>query len=130
MSTDYGFGLASDEQINNGDVTDAYFVRTEEALEQLGSNPHVYAEITADQFSDGESEVFCGLKEALHLLEGLPVDVFSMPEGESFDGGAVMAIEGNYRDFARFETPLLGLLSQASGYATVRGPVRIPIWQS
>lgn len=118
MSNEYDYGLADNDTISDGDVTDAYFLRTEEALEQAGHNPYVRAEVTADQFSDGESEVFCGLKETVELLEGLPVTVYSIPEGAEFDGGPVMLIEGNYQDFARYETALLGLLSQASGYAT------------
>lgn len=114
----YGFGTASETKIENGGVTDAYFLRTEEALDELESNPFVKAEVTADQFPDGDSEVFCGLKESINLLAGLPVDVYSIPEGAEFDGGPVMLITGYYRDFARYETALLGLLSQASGYAT------------
>jgi len=114
----YGFGTADNETIEQGGVTDAYFLRTEEALDELGSNPFVKAEVTADQFPDGDSEVFCGLKESVNLLAGLPVDVYSIPEGSEFGGGPVMLIAGRYRQFLRFETALLGLLSQASGYAT------------
>jgi len=34
----YGFGTADDETIEQGGVTDAYFLRTEEALDELGQN--------------------------------------------------------------------------------------------
>jgi len=118
MNNEYNYGLADEATISNGGVTDAYFLRTEEALEEAGHNPYVRAEVTADQFPDGESEVYCGLKEVVGLLEEKPVDVYSIPEGAEFDGVPVMLIDGNYRDFARYETALLGLLSQASGYAT------------
>jgi nicotinate phosphoribosyltransferase len=104
--------------IDDGRATDAYFLRTEEALEQAGRNPPVVAEVTVDQFPTGEFEVLAGLKDAAHLLEGLPVDVDALPAGTSFDGGPVMRIEGNYLDFARYETSLLGFLSQASAFAT------------
>lgn len=114
----YGYGTASETAIDDGEVTDAYFLRTEEALEYLKENPLVKAEVTADQFPEGEDEVFCGLKEAINLLAGLPLDLYSIPEGAEFDGGPVMLIEGHYADFARYETALLGLLSQSSGYAT------------
>jgi nicotinate phosphoribosyltransferase len=114
----YRYGLSNRYAIDNGNVTDAYFERTEEALAELDSNPRVKAEVTADQFSDGESEVFCGLKEACELLEGLPLNMYALPEGSEFDGRPVMLIEGHYEDFARYETALLGLLSQSSGYAT------------
>jgi nicotinate phosphoribosyltransferase len=76
------------------------------------------AEVTADQFPSGEFELLAGLKDAAHLLEGLPVDADALPEGTLFDGGPVVQIEGRYLDFARHETALLGFLSHASGMAT------------
>ncbi|MFP4530685.1 MAG: nicotinate phosphoribosyltransferase [Halodesulfurarchaeum sp.] len=112
------FDIIPPEQIASGDATDAYFDRTVETLEAAGRNPHVVAEVTADQFADGEFELLAGVKDAVTLLEGHPVDVWALPEGTLFDGGPVMQIEGNYLDFARFETSLLGFLSHASGIAT------------
>lgn len=114
--TDYD--IVSRDQIDRGDATDAYFLRTEEALDEDDRNPPVVAEVSADQFCDGEWEVFAGLKNATALLEGVPVDVDALHEGRLFDGGPVMRIEGNYRDFARYETSLLGFLSHASAIAT------------
>ena len=53
------------------------------------------------------------------LLEGHPVNVYSMPEGTIFHPyEPVMQIEGYYKEFGIFETALLGILSQASGIAT------------
>jgi len=98
--------------------TDAYFDRTVKALDHAGENPSVVAEVTADQFGSGTDEVFAGLDEALELLDGVPVTVEALPEGSVFDGGPVMRLSGNYRDFARYETELLGYLSHASGFAT------------
>lgn len=112
------YNLITDAQIDNGDATDAYFERTEAALREAGRNPKVVAEITADQFSDGDFEVFTGLPSAVELLAETGVDVDAVPEGTLFDGGPVMRITGNYLDFARLETSLLGFLSQASGIAT------------
>ena len=100
------------------ETTDAYFERVEETLDYANKNPLVTAEVTADQFPDGESEVYAGLDEALEILEGLPVTVETIPEGTLIDGGPVMNIHGRYRGFARYETPLLGVLSHASGIAT------------
>ncbi|WP_435334728.1 nicotinate phosphoribosyltransferase [Haloarchaeobius sp. TZWWS8] len=104
--------------IREGRATDAYFERTERALEHAGRNPTVVAEVTADQFPTGEFEVLAGLENAARLLEGYDVDVDAIPEGRLFDGGPVMRIEGQYLEFARLETSLLGFLSQASGFAT------------
>lgn len=117
--TDSGpFDFLGSEAIQDGRVTDAYFDRTVEALEHAGKNPHVVAEVTADQFPTGEFEVLAGVKDLAHLFEDLPVDVDALPEGQLFDGGPVARIEGEYLDFCRFETALLGFLSHASGIAT------------
>ncbi|MDR5656592.1 nicotinate phosphoribosyltransferase [Halodesulfurarchaeum sp. HSR-GB] len=112
------FDIIPPETIASGKATDAYFDRTVETLEATDTNPHVVAEVTADQFSDGEFELLAGVKDAVELLSGLPIDVWTLPEGTLFDGGPVMRIEGNYLDFARYETSLLGFLSHASGIAT------------
>jgi nicotinate phosphoribosyltransferase len=112
------FDIVGEEAILSGRATDAYFDRTETTLRHAGKNPHVVAEVTADQFPDGGYELFAGLKDAAHLLAGHEVDVDAIPEGRLFDGGPVMRIEGPYLEFARLETSLLGFLSHASGIAT------------
>jgi nicotinate phosphoribosyltransferase len=112
------FDIVPTAAIRDGRATDAYFDRTVATLEHAGKNPRVTAEVTADQFPDGDFEVFAGLEDAVTLLSGLPIDVDAMPEGTLFDGGPVLQITGRYRDFARYETSLLGFLSHASGMAT------------
>lgn len=113
-----GFDIVPSEAIASGRATDAYFDRTVETLEAAGKNPHVVAEVSADQFPTGQFEVFAGVKDVAHLLAGLPVDVDALPEGTLFDGGPVLRIEGQYQSFARYETSLLGFLCHASGVAT------------
>ena len=115
---DPDFDALTPAAVADGRATDAYFRRTEAALAHAEVNPRVVAEVTADQFPDGDFEVFAGLSAAVDLLVGLPVDVDAMPEGRLFDGGPVMRIEGPYRAFARYETSLLGLVSHASAVAT------------
>ncbi|ELZ92947.1 nicotinate phosphoribosyltransferase [Haloferax mucosum ATCC BAA-1512] len=112
------FDIVGPEAIREGVATDAYFQRTEATLKHAGRNPRVVAEVTADQFPDGNYEVFAGVKDAAALLSGRDIDVDAMREGLLFDGGPVMRIEGDYLEFARFETSLLGFLSHASGCAT------------
>ncbi|WP_256402114.1 nicotinate phosphoribosyltransferase [Halorubrum salinum] len=112
------FDIVGADAIRDGRATDAYFDRTETALRRAGRNPRVVAEVTADQFPDGEFEAVAGLKDAVALLAGRDVDVDAIPEGRLFDGGPVMRIEGPYLAFARLETSLLGFLSHASGIAT------------
>jgi nicotinate phosphoribosyltransferase len=114
--TDYD--IVSPEAIDAGRATDAYFDRTVEALEHAGKNPHVVAEVTADQFPTGEWSVFAGVKDAARLLEGRPLDADALREGQLFDGGPVLRIEGSYLAFCRLETALLGFLSHPTGIAT------------
>ncbi len=119
------FDTVTDAAIASGEATDAYFLRVEESLRHLDENPRVVAEVTADQFPDGEFEVFAGLKDAAALLEGRDLNVYALREGQLFDGGPVMLIEGPYLEFARLETSLLGFLSHASGFATAALEARL-----
>jgi nicotinate phosphoribosyltransferase len=117
--TDSGpFDFLGADAIRAERATDAYFDRTVEALEHAEKNPEVVAEVTADQFPDGEFEVLAGLKDLAKLFEGYDVNVDALPEGQLFDGGPVARIEGEYLEFCRLETALLGFLSHASGIAT------------
>jgi nicotinate phosphoribosyltransferase len=119
------FDIVDADAIRSGRATDAYFDRTATTLETAGRNPHVVAEVTADQFPTGSFELFAGLKDALALLAERPVDVHALPEGTVFDGGPVMRIEGPYLSFARLETSLLGFLSHASAIATAALDCRV-----
>jgi nicotinate phosphoribosyltransferase len=112
------FDIIAPETIREGRATDAYFERTVETLEYAETNPHVVAEVTADQFPTGEFEVFAGIEDAARLLAGRDIDVNALREGQLFDGGPVLTIEGPYLEFARLETAILGFLSQPSGIAT------------
>jgi len=116
--TDLSFDIVPPETIRSGEATDAYFERTESTLRAADRNPHVAAEVTADQFPDGEFELLAGIKDAAALLSDRSLDVDAIPPGRLFDGGPVLRIEGPYLEFARLETSLLGLLSHASGIAT------------
>ena len=121
---DNPFETLSPESILDGSATDAYFLRTETTLEHAGKNPHVVAEVTADQFSTGEFEAFAGISDVAHLLDGRDLDAAAIREGRLFDGGPVMRIEGPYLEFARFETSILGFLSQASAFLSAAIDVR------
>jgi nicotinate phosphoribosyltransferase len=125
MSEHGPFDIVSTEAIREGRATDAYFDRTVEALEHAGKDPHVVAEVTADQFPTGAFEVFAGVADLARLFEGYDIDIDALPEGQLFDGGPVARIEGSYLDFCRLETALLGFLSHASGIATAALEARL-----
>jgi len=86
----------------------------------------VVAEVTPGELpEEWPWGILCGIEEEAHLFEGCPVDVYAMPEGsvvyhEDHKGvrEPVMFIEGPYGEFCLLETPLLGLICQASGVAT------------
>ena len=127
------FIMANDKEIKEGKVTDIYFVRTEEILKAKKlHNVEVNAEITISSVPNGwKWVVYAGLREVLKLLEGLPVDVYSIPEGtiisrEDINGIRipVMNIRGPYAAFAIYETPLLGFLAAATGVATKAARIR------
>ena len=117
---DRTYDLLSPAEIDSGRATAAYFLRAEEILDHLDEDPHVVAEVSAPE----SWTVLAGLKDAARLLEGHPVDVYAPPEGTVVSGGPVLRVEGPYRAFARYESPLLGFLAHASGIATAAMEVR------
>ncbi len=122
------FLIAKPEEVKNGLVTDAYFLRTEEVLEGLDKNPYVVMELFTKSFPDKNYlfGVLLGVYEVAKLLEGLPIDVYAMEEGEIFfPYEPVIQVTGRYKDFARYETSILGFVSFLSGIATKSARVRI-----
>lgn len=72
------------------------------------------------------------MNEVAALLEGLPVDVLAMEEGEVFlaNPGSVvyepvMRVEGRYLDFCVYENPVLGFLCSESGIASKSARIRL-----
>lgn len=125
------FLIANDDEIKKGLTTDIYFKRTEKILLEENINKIVWAEFTASSIPY-EFVVFAGLEESAKLLEGKEIDLWAIKEGTIFKGVdingipvPVMAIEGNYVNFAIYETPILGFICQASGIATKAARFRI-----
>ncbi len=114
------FHVATGEEIKRGGTTDIYFNRTKEVLMAKGIKRNVVAEVTCSGLPDGYPwGVLAGVDEVAELFEGYDVDVYSFPEGSIFyEREPVMTIEGEYSVFCELETPLLGLVCQASGIAT------------
>ncbi len=103
-----------------------YFQYAVEALDYAGINPKVTMEVYTRKtpFSDNWA-VVCGIYEVAKLLEGLPIDVDSLEEGEVFLTDPelamyepVLRISGKYREFAKYQNPILGFLCQSSGICT------------
>ncbi len=108
------FLIVRDEDIKSGVVTDKYFIWTEKILREKKVNPYVVAEFTTSRWG-----IFSGLNDVLKLLEGMKVDLYAMPEGTLFfPHEPVMVVVGNYLEFARFETTMLGFICHSSGVST------------
>lgn len=127
------FYTATDEEILEARTTDVYFQRTRSILDATHhADTPVVAEVTASSLPrDWPWAVLSGLEEATNLLEDHPLDLWTLPEGTIFRSRAangpllpVAVIQGPYGAFCELETPLLGLLCQASGVSTAAARVR------
>lgn len=123
---------ATHEEIKQGLTTDIYFVKTKEILQKMGRDD---AEVVAEIFGR-RSGVFAGLAEVKVLLDGLGLEVWSLEEGDAFQGKeVVMRIHGRYSHFGVYETAILGILASSSGWATAargqgsgRGQAGFVLW--
>ncbi|MEM0075059.1 MAG: nicotinate phosphoribosyltransferase [Conexivisphaerales archaeon] len=127
------FWISTDKEIKDAIATDYYFLNTEKALLKSGLNPKVTMEVYARKLPYKQQwGIVSGIYEAAKLLEGLSVDVDAMEEGTLFvtpeeNAGyePVMQIRGRYAVFARYETPLLGFISSATGFITKAARIRL-----
>lgn len=110
-----------EEEIASGLATDIYFLRTREVLEKEGlGDVKVRAELHIYGLPEGyDFAVIAGVPEAIRLLEGKPVDVYSVREGSVVkERWPIMVIEGPYSSFITYETSILGILRHYSSIAT------------
>jgi nicotinate phosphoribosyltransferase len=107
-------------EILSGESADVYFSRAEEILTKEGLDPVVAMEVFARR-----EAVLCGIDEVKVLL----ADVFRDHESDALvealsDGDliapkeVVLRIRARYRSFGLYETAILGILAQSTGWAT------------
>lgn len=106
-----------------GETADVYFDRARRILAAEGLDPVVTMEIFAR-----EEAILCGAEEALAYLRrilGGAAAVDPQPVVESLHDGdrigrkeVVMRIAARYSSFGLYETAILGILSQSTGWAT------------
>src|SRR3990172_2038235 len=127
------FFVATPEEIRAGRTSDVYFHRTLEIRRKAGRDREpVVAEVSTGGLPNGWPwGVFCGLEEVVHLLRDRNVSLWAIPEGSLFPPKTprgvplpVIVLEGPYGDWAVYETPLLGMVCQASGIATRAARIR------
>jgi len=106
---------ATHAEILSGATTDVYFVHTLEILRSLGlADTPVVAEIFAAR--DG---LLAGVDDVRYALRDAGVTIESLRDGDAFaPREIVMRIEGPYSRFGLFETAILGMLAQPSGWAS------------
>lgn len=130
---DRSFWIASEDEIKSASTTDVYFLNTLQVLRKKKINPRVRMEVYARTLPEEKLwGVVTGIYEVGKLLEGLPVTVQSMDEGEIFQADAssvlyepVLQIEGNYADFAPYENAILGLICSSTSVSTKAAHLRL-----
>jgi len=108
-------------EILSGDSADVYFARAASILEREGLDPLVTMEVFARQ-----DAVLCGIDEAKnligHVLAAADPDetrVEALSDGDRIGPKEiVLRIHARYRRFGLYETAILGMLAQSTGWAT------------
>jgi nicotinate phosphoribosyltransferase len=113
--------IASEDEVLRGEITDIYFDRTVEILKKKGLEElKVRMEVHLYGLPRGYNwAVFAGVEEVIKMLEGVNINLYSLPEGTLFtEVEPLMLIEGKYINFAKYETAILGILRHASSIAS------------
>src|SRR3954451_3478614 len=108
-------------EVLTGDSADVYFARAEEILSREGLDPVVVMEVFSRQ-----AGVLCGIDEAkvllAHVLGEAPESeavVEALNDGDAFEPKeVVLRIRARYRAFGLYETAILGMMAQSTGWAT------------
>ncbi len=99
-----------------GDTADIYFLRAHRVMEAEGVNPTAAMEIFPHR--DG---LICGMREVGALLgKALPqgAEVWGLEDGEPISAHeVVLRVKAQYLSYAVYETAILGILAQESGWA-------------
>jgi nicotinate phosphoribosyltransferase len=108
-------------EIMSGESADVYFARAETVLQREGLDPIVTMEVFARQ-----DAVLCGIDEAKNLIGHVLADCDPAETAvEALDDGdligpkeVVLRIRARYRRFGLYETAILGMVAQSTGWAT------------
>ena len=108
-------------EILSGESADVYFARAESILEREGLDPMVVMEVFSRQ-----AGILCGIDEAKNLMghvlgdaDPSEVAVEALDDGDAFaPKEVVLRIRARYRRFGLYETAILGMLAQSTGWAT------------
>jgi nicotinate phosphoribosyltransferase len=108
-------------EILSGDSADVYFARAATILEREGLDPIVTMELFARQ-----DAVLCGIEEAKNVLghvlataDPAETAIEGLDDGDAIGPKeVVLRISARYRQVGLYETAILGMLAQSTGWAT------------
>jgi nicotinate phosphoribosyltransferase len=105
-------------EVISGDTADVYFVRTIDILRKENLNPVATMEVFSSR-----AGLLCGVEEVKALLaevlSGDAREVWALDEGENMGSKeVVLRITAPYQSYGVYETAIVGLLAQSSGWAT------------
>lgn len=106
------------QAVLSGETADVYFANTIEILRRERLNP-----VATMQVFTSRAGILCGIEEVKALLDkALPGDnreVWALAEGEPMEQReVVLRITAPYQSYGLYETAILGMLAQTSGWAT------------
>lgn len=116
-----GIRRSPSREILSGDSADVYFSRADEILAKEGLDPVVAVEVFARR-----DAVLCGIDEVKVLLAHVLRDadpaetaIEALSDGDKIEPKeVVLRIRARYRAFGLYETAMLGILAQSTGWAT------------
>ncbi|SHJ81767.1 nicotinate phosphoribosyltransferase [Paramaledivibacter caminithermalis] len=121
ISEDRRIHSATHEEILNCATTDIYFLRTLDILKEMGLDKTT---VTAEIFPR-KPGVFAGIEEVKNILKHTNIEMWTLDEGDEFSPkDTVVRIKGPYREFAAYETVILGALASACGWATAAREIK------
>ena len=108
-------------EILSGDSADVYFARAASIMEREGLDPIVTMEVFARQ-----DAILCGIDEAKNLIghvlsecDPSETQVEALNDGDPIaPKEVVLRIRARYRRIGLYETAILGMLAQSTGWAT------------
>ncbi len=112
---------ATHDEILNGATTDIYFLRTLDILKNMNLDEKV---VTAEIFPR-KPGILAGIDEVKNILRDKNIEMWSLDEGEEFTTNeTIIRIKGPYKDFAIYETIILGTLASSCGWATAAKEIK------
>jgi nicotinate phosphoribosyltransferase len=117
-----GIRRAPSREILSGDASDVYFSRADEVLSKESLDPVVVMEVFGRR-----DAVLCGIDESKVLLADVlkanghaaDTEIEALSDGDLVSPKeVVMRIRARYRAFGLFETSILGIMAQSTGWAT------------